>query len=85
MGVDVLRRVAQSAVIAIYVAAWAVSLWTIAARGENHYHVTWDLTAVFLLTMGICSVPDLIALYKAVVLSRVKQNGANQTPPEATK
>jgi hypothetical protein len=82
MGVDLLRRIAQAAVLAIYIAAWGVSLWTIVCPTSEHYEVPLELTVVFLLTLGVCSVPELINIYKAVVVSRVKSNGKDKPNDE---
>jgi hypothetical protein len=65
---NTMRKHAQVAIIAIYVAAWAVSLFTVCVKTANErFSVPLELTAAFLLTLGICSVPELISGYKAFV------------------
>jgi hypothetical protein len=78
----IFRRIAQGFVLAIYTATWGVSLWTVVCRThEERFIVPFELTAVFLLTMGICSAPDLISLYKTIVLGRVKSESKNEDKP----
>jgi len=60
-----LRRIAQGAILAIYIAAWTRELASGAWRLPA-YSVPWGLTIVFLLVLGVVSVADLPAVTKAV-------------------
>ena len=78
-----IRKAAQYAVLGIYAAAWAVSLMTVICRSASErWDVPLALTGAFLLTLGICSVPELAQLWSLIAYGKKKLPEGGEDEPK---